>query len=508
MLSLASSALFPGLVRLAAAAEVPDEVQDGVQGTSDAAAEALGVTGGALFTAAIAFVLGWVGVWLAFQAVRLLMLRRAELRRQMAPLSLPLSLAGASLAARLALGVTARAETWYRGAAFVLMVVLVAALAWAAWRIVDLVEKRILWRYREVGVNDRRERRIRTQTMLIRRILSVVIVVIAIAAVLISIPEVRSLGAGLLASAGLISVIAGLAVQSTLTNVFAGVQLAFTDSIRVGDVVTMDGVFGTVEEITLSNVVVKIWDGRRMVYPSSHFTTEPFENWTRVGSAVAGVVELDVDWRVPMEDLRARLAALLESTELWDGKENAMQVTDAVGGMVRIRAVVSAKNSGELWDLRCLVREDLVAFLRQEHPEGILTQRHAEGQSAPQLAAHEPAAPQDAAPGAAHGSAPAPASPGRGREPAAQTTRIPAVRPTTAPLTRVDEHSALYTGSITAVQRNAEMAGPGEDAFAERRAQRDAQREADGGDQAGAHAARPDQRTLVPDEAGGSSEKA
>ena len=174
-----------------------------------------------------------------------------------------------------------------------------------------MIEAGILGRYQETGVEHRRERRIRTQTILIRRILNAVIVVVAVAVVLLGVPEVRSLGAGLLASAGVISVIAGLAVQSTLTNVFAGFQLAFTDAIRVGDVVDTEGVFGTVEEITLSNVVLKLWDGRRMVYPSSHFTTQPFENWTRVGAEVSGVVELDVDWRVPMDALRARLTHCL-----------------------------------------------------------------------------------------------------------------------------------------------------------------------------------------------------
>lgn len=452
LLTAPSGPALAGVVRLVTGRSAPGETPDSVQDGADAATAVLGVEAGTVFTVLVAFAGAWLAVQLISRLARLALGRRSGVREQVVRLTTPLSLAAGLVGARIVLGVMAGEQSWFREVSFVLLVALVACAAWAAWRLVGLVEHRLLGRYREAGVNDRRERRIRTQTMLIRRILNAVIVVVAVAVVLLAIPEVRSLGTGLLASAGLISVIAGLAVQSTLTNVFAGVQLAFTDSIRVGDVVDMEGVFGTIEEITLSNVVVKVWDGRRVVYPSSHFTTQPFENWTRVGSAVAGVVELDVDWRVPMDALRARLTALLESTELWDGKENAMQVTDAVGGLVRIRAVVSARTSGELWDLRCLVREDLVTFLRQDHPEGIATRRYVESPTA--------------------------------------------ARPATAPLTQVDPHSSLYTGSITAVLRNQELAGPGEDVFAERRAQRDARQGVDAQGRTGAHAARPESSGL------------
>ncbi|TFH99098.1 mechanosensitive ion channel domain-containing protein [Micrococcus lylae] len=437
----------------------------------------------------------------------------------------------------------AREAAWFPFVSFLLLAAFVGCLAWAAVRAVNVVEEQVLDRYREAGVNDRRERKVRTQTVLIRRILQAVIVVVAVAVVLLTIPAVRSLGAGLLASAGLISVIAALAVQSTLTNVFAGVQLAFTDSVRVGDVVTMDTTFGTVEDITLSNVVLKLWDGRRMVYPSSQFTTQPFENWTRVGSAVSGTVEMDVDWRVPMEDLRERLKELLASTDLWDGREASMQVTDAVGGMVRIRAVVSARTSGDLWDLRCLVREDLVNFIRHDHPEAIHAQRlsaletpfrpggltdddgTASASGLPSCAGSAPAssgaAPEGGSPASEERGGAGRACAGRagtGAEEAGAvergagqrkagakdaggdvaaapadregfhppTARLPRVdgdtRPQigaqpTAPLARVGEDTSMYTGSITAVERNREFAGPGEDAYAERMAKVRAERE-------------------------------
>lgn len=458
-------------VRLTAEQVVPESVEQDVAEGADRAAALLGAEWGTVAAVAGAFLTAGLVTYALFLLARLVLFRRDGLRAQVARLTLPVALFTGLLGARIALTVMAEEQTWFRPASFMLLVAVAAAAAWAAWRIVGAVEGAVLAKYRHPGVNDRRERKIRTQTILIRRVLNAVIVVVALAAVLLAIPEVRSLGAGLLASAGLISVIAGLAVQSTLTNVFAGFQLAFTDSVRVGDVVDMQGVFGTVEEITLSNVVVKLWDGRRMVYPSSHFTTEPFENWTRVGSQVAGVVEMDVDWRVPMDALRARLTELLASTELWDGQENAMQVIDAVGGMVRIRAVVSARNSGDLWDLRCLVREDLVGFLRAEYPEGIYTQRHAEGPfphhhdddaSAP--ATTSGAAAGGASAGGASGSAtrPLPTVEGAGAPPRPATGSVP--------LAQAGENASLYTGSLRAVRRNHEMDGPGEDAYAERRA--------------------------------------
>ncbi|UBH25439.1 mechanosensitive ion channel family protein [Micrococcus porci] len=491
-----SDAALSDAVLSAADQVVPGSVEQDVQQGASAASAALGVEWATVAAVLGAFLAGGLVVLGVFLVARLALFRRDRLKADAARLTVPVSLFAGFLTARVGLEVMAHGQPWFEAAAFVLLLAVAASAAWAAWRVVDVVESGILARYHQPGVNDRRERKIRTQTMLLRRVLNAVIVVVALAVVLLAIPQVRSLGAGLLASAGLISVIAGLAVQSTLTNVIAGFQLAFTDSIRVGDVVDMQGVFGTVEEITLSNVVVKLWDGRRMVYPSKHFTSEPFENWTRTGAAVAGVVEMDVDWRVPMDPLRARLTELLESTDLWDGRENAMQVIDAVGGMVRIRAVVSAKNSGELWDLRCLVREDLVGFLRAEYPEGIYTQRLVERRpSDPAPEAHDDPAPDahdDAAPAAAP-AAPAPSDRGSSTraEPTPQTRPMPTVTGS-VPLARAGENASLYTGSIRAVERNQEMDGPGEEAYAERRA-RAAEREdraARDAGRGGAHAAR------------------
>lgn len=358
------------------------------------------------------------------------------------------------------------AEAWWQGPVYVaLLIAVIISVAWWALRVVKIVEAVILSKYigeGEPDVEDRRGRRVQTQVDLIGRILAAIIITLAVAAVLLLNESVRGLGAGLLASAGVVSVVAGLAMQSTLSNVFAGIQLAFTDSIRVGDVVVIEGNFGTIEEITLSTVVIKSWDGRRFVYPSSYFVATPFENWTRVGTELMGTVELDVDWRVPMDALRARLSRLLSSTDLWDGQTGALQVTDATGGHLQARVVVSARNSGELWDLRCLVREDLVNYLRSEHPYAVMTQRmlltteEALGQepasvATGQFGAVEP--PEQ--PAAAKQQPGATAAPGESSEPEIA----------------VDE--GLFTGSMAAVERNRDFSGPGEDAYRERRSRQD-----------------------------------
>lgn len=469
----------PVTAAVLASATAPEVVPEDLQRGADATVRVLGLELATVIAVGVAFLCGWLAVLLASLAVRAVLFRRRAVAGRILRLRNPLGLALGFGLARVALMVTAkqpaRDAAWFPVVSFLLVAALVGCLAWAAVRAVNVVEEQVLDRYREAGVDDRRERKVRTQIVLIRRILQAVIVVLAVAAVLLTIPAVRSLGAGLLASAGLISVIAALAVQSTLTNVFAGVQLAFTDSIRVGDVVTMGTTFGTVEDITLSNVVLKLWDGRRMVYPSSHFTTQPFENWTRVGSAVSGTVELDVDWRVPMDQLRERLKALLASTDLWDGRDASMQITDAIGGMVRIRAVVSARNSGDLWDLRCLVREDLVNFIRHDHPEAIHAQRFGVLETPADVDGPEDAASSAEVPEAGRrseaGQAGQTAHPSTARLP-----QVPAPRTgpqPTAPLTRVGEDTSMYTGSLTAVERNREFAGPGEDAYAERKARAD-----------------------------------
>lgn len=223
----------------------------------------------------------------------------------------------------------------------------------------------------DAGLDPRNARRLRTQAQVARRVIVAAFVVIALAAVLLTFDGVRAVGASLLASAGLVSVVAALAAQSTLGNLFAGLQLAFSDAIRLDDVVIVDGEYGTIEEITLSYVVVKAWDDRRIVLPCTYFTTTPFQNWTRRDTEMMGTVELDVDWRVDVDQMRAELARVLGGTALYNGRSSGLVVTDATGGLVRTRVSITADDPGALWELQCHVRERLVAWMREAHPDAL-----------------------------------------------------------------------------------------------------------------------------------------
>ncbi|MDO5068474.1 MAG: mechanosensitive ion channel [Propionibacteriaceae bacterium] len=209
-------------------------------------------------------------------------------------------------------------------------------------------------------------RRVRTQMQVISRIGVGLVWIGACAASLLTFDQFRAIGASVLASAGLLSLVVGLAAQSSLTNVFAGLQIALTDALRVGDIVVADGNQGTVEEITLTYVVIKSWDERRWIMPSTLFTSKTFENWTRLEPKLLGVVEFDLDWLTPVEAMRIELQRILQASPLWDGRDSDLQVIDAVGGTVRLRAVVSASSPARLWTLRCHVREQLIQWLQSE----------------------------------------------------------------------------------------------------------------------------------------------
>jgi small-conductance mechanosensitive channel len=252
-----------------------------------------------------------------------------------------------------------------------LVILFIAAFAWLVAALVLVLEDTALARWRTDVPDNLKRRRFKTQVVILRRVTVAAIVVLTLGVVLMTFPGIRALGASVLASAGLVSVIAALAAQSTLGNVFAGLQLAFSDAVRVDDVVVVEGEWGRIEELTLTYVAVQIWDDRRLLLPTSYFTTKPFQNWTRTGSAVLGTAELDVDFATDVESLRAELRAVCEGSKLWDGRVCVLQVTDAVGGNVRLRALVSAADAASLWDLRCLVRERLVAYVWQHQRDSL-----------------------------------------------------------------------------------------------------------------------------------------
>ncbi|GAA2076619.1 mechanosensitive ion channel [Pseudolysinimonas kribbensis] len=257
----------------------------------------------------------------------------------------------------------------------VILIVAIVVGAWFIGAVLGFVIGVAMGRYRVDVPDNRVARRVRTQLAVIRRLIYVILFVLAIGAVLLTFPGVQAVGTSVLASAGVISVVAGLAAQSTLSNLFAGIQLAFSGAIRVDDVVVVEQEWGRIEEITLSYVVVHVWDDRRLVLPCTWFTQNPFENWTRTSSQLLGAVEFDLDWRVSPGRMRAELDRILDDASLWDHRAKVLQVTDAVGGYVHVRVLVTARDAAALFDLRCLVRERLVDWLQRETPEALPTQR-------------------------------------------------------------------------------------------------------------------------------------
>jgi small-conductance mechanosensitive channel len=214
-----------------------------------------------------------------------------------------------------------------------------------------------------------RARRLQTQVNVLGRTLMVFIFVIGVASALMTFPSVRQIGTSLLASAGLAGLVAGLAARPVLSNVIAGLQLAVTQPIRLDDVLIVEGEWGRVEEITGAFVVVRLWDERRLVVPLQWFIEHPFQNWTRTSSSIIGTIFWWVDYRMPMEPLRAELAKLCGSAPEWDGRVVLLQVTDAGEKSIQLRALVSSADSSRNWDLRCRVREGLIAFIAREYPE-------------------------------------------------------------------------------------------------------------------------------------------
>ncbi|MFS0900559.1 mechanosensitive ion channel family protein [Mycolicibacterium litorale] len=274
------------------------------------------------------------------------------------------------VAATIAVQRTADAATAWRGwVDHTLVIALIATVTWLMTGLVKVAERQVISRFgggdAEMTDADRHRRRVRTQVTVLRRLAIAVVVILGSAAILMTFPAFSDIGTTLFASAGVLSVVAGLAAQTSLGSVFAGLQIAFSDAIRVGDVVVLEDEWGRIEEITLTYVVVRLWDERRLVLPCTYFTATPFQNWTRNATELMGTVELDVDYSVPFDDMRAELDRLLAESDLWDGRSGVLQVTDAVGGFVRVRMLVSAPNAGALFDLRCAVREGLVDWIRR-----------------------------------------------------------------------------------------------------------------------------------------------
>lgn len=250
-------------------------------------------------------------------------------------------------------------------------ILLIATLAYIGLQLIRVGTSLILQRQQLSVSDNRRARAIYTQVTMLRRIVTSIVALIAIASMLMVFESVRHFGTAIIASAGVAGIILGFAAQKSIATLLAGIQIALTQPIRIDDVVIVEGEWGRIEEITLTYVVVCIWDWRRLVLPISYFIEKPFQNWTRTGAEIIGSVFLYVDYTVPLAPLRAELQRVLEASALWDRKVSALQVTDTKQHTVELRVIVSARDAGQAWDLRCEVREKLIGFLQKNYPDSL-----------------------------------------------------------------------------------------------------------------------------------------
>jgi small-conductance mechanosensitive channel len=239
----------------------------------------------------------------------------------------------------------------------------------------------VLQQYRLDVADNLEARKIHTQVRVLKRAAVVIVGIVTLASVLMIFEPVRQLGTSILASAGIAGIIVGLAAQRSIATLLAGFQIAITQPIRIDDVVIVEGEWGQVEDITLTYVVVRIWDLRRLVVPITYFIERPFQNWTRRSSDILGSVFLQVDYTVPVQEIREELDRILKASSRWDGKVNVLQVTEVRERTLELRALASAKDASLAWDLRCEVREKLIDFIRERHP-GCLPQVRLAGAAA------------------------------------------------------------------------------------------------------------------------------
>ena len=251
---------------------------------------------------------------------------------------------------------------------------LLTTFAWGLVKTVDVVQDLVQRHYRLAhgdNVDNLRVRKLFTQLQFVKKLVVSLIIFVAVGLVLMSFATVRKIGTGLLTSAGIASVIIGFAAQKSIGNLLAGFQIAFTQPIRLDDVLVVEGEWGRVEEITFTYVVLCIWDERRLVLPLNYFIEKPFQNWTRSASQLLGTVFLYTDYTIPVEAVRQELQRVVAAHPLWDQRVCVLQVTDSKERTLELRCLMSARNSGQAFDLRCDIREQMVAFIQQHYPDSL-----------------------------------------------------------------------------------------------------------------------------------------
>jgi len=252
----------------------------------------------------------------------------------------------------------------------------IALVGWAAMAALHIAATFYLRRFRLDATDNLTARKHVTQVRVLQRSADVLVIIVTLAAALMTFEPVRQYGVSLFASAGVAGLIAGLAARPVLSNLFAGVQIAMTQPIRIEDAVIVENEWGVIEEITSAYVVVRLWDLRRMIVPLTYFIEKPFQNWTHETSALIGSVLFYLDYRAPIGIMREKLKQIVAASKNWDGKTAALQVTDTKQSAIEVRAIMSAASSGQAFELRCEVREKMIAFLQKEHPEALPRQRN------------------------------------------------------------------------------------------------------------------------------------
>ncbi|PRZ00106.1 mechanosensitive ion channel family protein [Marinilabilia salmonicolor] len=246
---------------------------------------------------------------------------------------------------------------------------LVFIITWLGIAIIKSIKHFVLAGYDMENENNLKARKMHTQMRVFERIMIFLIVFISLAVALLSFEKIREIGLSLLASAGIAGLILGFAAQKSLSLLLAGFQIAITQPIRLEDAVIVEGEWGWIEEITLTYVVIRIWDKRRLVVPINYFIEKPFQNWTRHSAEIMGTVFIYVDYGFPVEAMREEMKRILPEIPEWDGNVNVLQVTNCTEKTMELRALVSASNSPRAWDLRVRLREELIAFLQREYPQ-------------------------------------------------------------------------------------------------------------------------------------------
>lgn len=257
---------------------------------------------------------------------------------------------------------------WFRKSSTLLFII---AFTWLILTCIKIVKHYVIDKYDMHAEDNLKARKVTTQFNILERIIIFVVIILAVGIALMSFDGIREIGVSIFASAGVAGIIIGFSAQKMIGTILAGIQIAIAQPIKIDDVVIVEGEWGRIEQITLTYVVVSIWDKRRLIVPTTYFIEKPFQNWTKTSADILGTVFLYTDYNVPFDKLREELTRILESTDLWDGHVNVLQVTDSKPQSVEIRALMSAKDSPTAWDLRVLVREKLIVYLQENYPKSL-----------------------------------------------------------------------------------------------------------------------------------------